>query len=122
MNRQTTNLSIQALNDRVKNYSSLLRIFEKLFDRHLTANQRLFVQEKLSNFWFDLGLVHYDMENYKQAKRCFLKSLNANPSFKNIFKFILGFSGPLGINLIEQKRKATKGFRRSEFYQNGQKK
>jgi len=111
------NLSIQALNDRVKNYESLIKIFQKLLNGQLQLKQRVFLQEKLSSSWFDLGLVYHKMKFPNKARRCFLVSFQTKPSFGKIFKFLIGFSGSMGINLLEQRRNAKTGFRRSVYYQ-----
>lgn len=111
------NLSIQALNDRVKNYKSLIKIFQKLLNEQLQAKQRVFVQEKLSSSWFDLGLVYHRMKLPGKARRCFLISFQTKPSLGKILKFLIGLSGSVGINLLEQRRNAKSGFRRSVYYQ-----
>ena len=110
------NLSIQALNDSVKNYKSLIKIFQKLLNEQLQAKQRVFVQEKLSSSWFDLGLVYHRMKYPGKARRCFFIFFQTQPSFGKILKFLVGLSGSAGISLLEQRRNAKSGFRRSVYY------
>lgn len=113
------NLSSQALKDKEKNYASLVKIFNKLLNYKLTTRQRALVVSKLSDSWFDLGIIYHNLKDISQARRCFFASFQANPSGKNLMKLLVGLSGTLGINIIEKKRKANKGFRRSEYYSNG---
>lgn len=115
------NLSGQFLSEKEKNYKNIINIYKKLANFRLTPQQKYFVREKLSNSWFDLGIVYQDLKLCSQGRHCFLASFCAHPSWKSFVKFLLGLSGTIGVNHIKKGRETKKGFRRSEYYQNDSK-
>lgn len=115
------NLSGQFLFNKEINHKSLIKIYGNLIKYDLSKIQRTIVNDKLSSSWFDLGLVYHNLGNLKGACNCFFTSFQVYPTGKNFVKLLLGLSGQHGINYIEKKRAANKGFRRSEYYENGSK-
>ncbi len=116
---ETLNLSGQFLRDKKKNHDTLIQIYQELLQLELTKEQKSYAKHQLSSAWFDLGFYYHKNGQKKQAYCSFLKCFMANPSMKNFLKMTLGLIGPSGLGLIERRRQTHKGFRRSEYYQNG---
>lgn len=113
------NLSANFAKEKEKYYISVIKVCQKYDRLNLTPEQRAEVLNKISNSWFDLGIVYHHEKKNNQARHCFTRSFMANRTWKNLVKFLLGFSGRRGISYIEKRRNTTKGFRRSEYHQHG---
>ena len=113
---QSLNLSIVSSENKIINYTNIIRIFRKLLIFAKNNQQKRFIHQKLSEAWFDLGISQYENGEILESIQCFFSSFRINPSFKSFIKFSLGITGRPGIKLIKNRRKSSKGFRRSEFY------
>ena len=113
------NLSAQFVNQKDDYYNGVISSCCKYFNLQLNPKQKIAVKKKLSDSFFDLGVVYFFQQKRNLARRCFLRSFRADPSCKNLLKMLMGLSGTSGIKCIERRRQMNKGFRRSEEHQHG---
>lgn len=113
------NLSAQFIENKEKYCINVIKSCQKYGGLNLTDEQKTAVKNKLSDSWFDLGIVYHHSTKRNHARKSFIWSFRANPNWKNLVKLLFGLSGTPGICYIEKRRNATKGFRRSEYYDHG---
>ncbi|OPX90600.1 MAG: Chondroitin synthase [Pelotomaculum sp. PtaB.Bin104] len=112
--KSDVNLSAQYLTKQENSCTSLIKVYEKISRYDLSQQEKKYIKKKISDCYFDLGLINYSLQKYGQAQKYYYECFRKYPSLKTLMKLLLGQCGQFGVDCVTKRRERMKGFRRSE--------